>query len=204
METAYAIALSFILACLVGMERQLNKKPVGFAPYVFVTVLSTTLTRVVTDIFPDSVSAISGIITGIGFLGAGALIKYREHVFGFTTAATIWAMAAFGIMISIAKLETIGFVYGIIWAVLVIDKTLEVRGLGRHTKTVIIEAKGLGSHLDIKETIGKYRDTIEEGIEINLNRGIIEYKFLIPKFVDHEQMVKEISSLKGIRRIQLE
>ncbi|MEW6528895.1 MAG: MgtC/SapB family protein [Candidatus Micrarchaeota archaeon] len=205
MDTAYVIVLSFVLACVVGMERQLSKKPVGFAPYVFVTVLSTALTRIIIDIFPESTHVISGIITGIGFLGAGALIKYREQVFGFTTAAIIWAMAAFGIIIGFARLEIIGIVYGIIWAILVIDKMLETYGLGRHVKAVIIEARGLAHSLDIKKVIKKYNDSgEEESIEINFGKGIVEYKFLVPKSTDLDQMTNELSLLKGIRKIHFE
>lgn len=205
MEIMQTLILSFVLAFFVGMERQLGKKPVGFAPYVFVTVLSTAITAVTVSVFQtNQVAVISGIITGIGFLGAGALIRYHEKVFGFTTAAAVWAMAVFGIVVAIAELQVIALAYAIIWATLIIDKIIEMRGLGRHMKTVSVEAKGIGSHSDIKEIIAEYRDTKEEGVEMNFDRGLVEYKFTVPKFVKIEEMVEELSKLKDMRKITVE
>lgn len=205
MDPVHAILLSFVLAFLIGMERQLSKKPVGFAPYVFVTVTSTAITVTAISVFTaNQAMVISGIITGVGFLGAGALIRYHEKVFGFTTASAIWMMAGLGVVVAIADVLVIALVYGLIWATLVTDKVIEGRGLGRHMRTVSVEAKGVGSHTDIKEIIGKYKDSRAETVEMNFDRGVVEYKFLIPEVAKIDSMVEEISKLKDIRRIQVD
>lgn len=205
MDTIMTLLLSFLLAFFVGMERQLSKKAVGFAPYMFVTVLSTTITLAAITYFPNSAAVIiSGLITGIGFLGAGAVIKYQEKFFGFTTAAIIWTMAVFGVVIAFSDVVIISFAYIAIWTILIIDKIIEMEGLGRHMKTVIIEAKGASEHSDIKEIIMKYRDAKEEGVEMNFEKGIIEYRFLVPEHAKLDKMLTELSSVKSIERIHME
>jgi putative Mg2+ transporter-C (MgtC) family protein len=204
MEILFTLALSFVLAFFVGMERQLSKKPVGFAPYIFVTVLSTALTLIGASAFPGNPALVNGIITGIGFLGAGALIKFHEKVFGFTTAASIWAMAGLGIIVALGDVPFIAASYIVVWVTIVIDRLIELRGLGRHMRNVTIEAKGTGSHKDIKDIIGKYRQAKEEGMEMNFDRGVVEYKFIIPSSAKIEEMFSELSSLKDIKRIDLD
>src|SRR5207247_4809886 len=79
---------------------------------------------------------LGGVITGIGFLGAGALIRSNDRVFGFTTAALVWAMAALGVAAG-AGLYYLAFVnYGIVWAVVLTDRYLESKGFGSHAKVV--------------------------------------------------------------------
>jgi uncharacterized membrane protein YhiD involved in acid resistance len=79
---------------------------------------------------------------GIGFLGAGALIKTSSGgVFGFTTAALIWAMAAFGITIASEEYALAGLFYAIIWLVLIIDRVLEFFSVGSHARTLVVSIK---------------------------------------------------------------
>ncbi len=204
MEIIITLGISFALSLLVGMERQLSKKPVGFAPYVLVTVMSTALTVMAQTSFASASSAIvSGIMTGIGFLGAGALIKSHEKVFGFTTASAVWAMAAFGIIVAVADPLVIAFAYAVVWATIGIDRIIEKRGLGRHTRTVTIEARGRASHEGIKSIISRYRESKEEGMEMNFDRDIVEYTFVVPGSAG-DKMVEKLSKLKGIRKIHLD
>src|SRR5207302_9197583 len=79
---------------------------------------------------------LGGVITGIGFLGAGALIRSNDRVFGFTTAALVWAMAALGVAAG-AGLYYLALVnYGIVRAVVLTDRYLESQGFGFHAKVV--------------------------------------------------------------------
>jgi putative Mg2+ transporter-C (MgtC) family protein len=204
MELHLALAISFVLSLLVGMERQLSRKPVGFAPYVLVTVMSTALTSVAAIVYVDNPAVVNGILMGIGFLGAGALIKAHDRVFGFTTASAIWAMAAFGVLVAIADVPAIIGAYSVVWATILIDRLIESRGLSRHTRTIMVEAKGVGSHADIKETLNRHTDSKEEGIEMNFDRGVVEYKFAVKDGPGADRLVEELSKLKGVRRIQMD
>ncbi|MFA5077444.1 MAG: MgtC/SapB family protein [Candidatus Micrarchaeia archaeon] len=209
MDPLLSLTISFFLAFWVGFERQISKKPAGFAPYVFVTVMSTALTLAAVGYFSSNASPVlNGIIAGIGFLGAGALIKYHEKVFGFTTAAAIWAMAALGIVIGLSdNLFLIVLAYVMVWVTLAVDKIIEKKGLGRHLKNVIVQIESLAEGAQTKkfrETIRKYKDEKEESMEVNFEKGYMEYKFYVPENTDVHEMLRELSEFKHIRRIRVE
>lgn len=101
-ETVLRLVLAVILGAAVGMERELHKKPAGFRTHALVC-LGVALFTVVSDKgFPlpaDPGRVAAGVVTGIGFIGAGTIIRERQRgnlVVGVTTAAGIWTVAAIG------------------------------------------------------------------------------------------------------------
>ena len=91
------------LGGLVGFEREKSSHPAGLRTHILVCVTSTVLLIGAQSLFfDDSVARVAAaIITGIGFLGAGAVIIYGREVFGLTTAASIWATAGLGIIVGL-------------------------------------------------------------------------------------------------------
>lgn len=94
-----------LLAALVaggifGLERELHDKPAGFRTNMLICVGAALFTllsiRMVEDTDDDVTRVAAGIVTGVGFLGAGAILHYRGTVYGLTTAATIWIDASIG------------------------------------------------------------------------------------------------------------
>src|SRR3989338_5532799 len=95
---ATRFCIVFLLALMFGLERQRAHKPVSFGTFIFVSMGACALALTATSIdIEDRIIILGSIVTGIGFLGAGALIKTSDRIFGFTTAASIWIMAIFGI-----------------------------------------------------------------------------------------------------------
>ena len=110
LEMAFRMAAALVAGGLIGLERSHRDRPAGFRTHALVC-LSSTLLMLVTAYeshwFPrDSAARVildptrmaQGIMTGIGFLGAGAIIKDGLSVRGLTTAASIWITAAIGIL----------------------------------------------------------------------------------------------------------
>jgi len=99
------IALSAIVGCLVGLEREIRRKPAGFRTLALICVGATIFTicsyKLGVDVNRDRVAA--NIITGVGFLGAGVIFRNNGSVSGITTAATIWIAAALGMLIGIGE-----------------------------------------------------------------------------------------------------
>jgi putative Mg2+ transporter-C (MgtC) family protein len=109
-EMGFRMAAALLAGGLIGLERSHRGRPAGFRTHALVC-LSSTLLMLVTAYeshwFPrDSAARVildptrmaQGIMTGIGFLGAGAIIKDGLSVRGLTTAASIWITAAIGIL----------------------------------------------------------------------------------------------------------
>ncbi len=110
LEMGFRMAAALLAGGLIGLERSHRGRPAGFRTHALVC-LSSTLLMLVTAYeshwFPrDSAARViidptrmaQGIMTGIGFLGAGAIIKEGLSVRGLTTAASIWITAAIGIL----------------------------------------------------------------------------------------------------------
>ena len=92
--------MALVLGGLIGWERELYDKPAGFRTNTLICVGSTlfTIFSLKIGIIPgtDSARIAAQIVSGIGFLGAGAIIRRGEAVLGLTTAATIWFVASIG------------------------------------------------------------------------------------------------------------
>lgn len=99
--------ISTILGGFIGLERQLHRRAAGLRTHILVSVGSTLImltSLYIFDIYKDKVPLdpariAAGVITGIGFLGAGTIIRYGEEVRGLTTAASLWVVAAVGLAI---------------------------------------------------------------------------------------------------------
>ena len=103
------LILSVLLSGLIGLERQIHRRTAGLRTHILVSLGSCLImltSLYVFDIYKnitamDPTRIAAGVITGIGFLGAGAIIREREKegVKGLTTAASLWVVAAIGLAV---------------------------------------------------------------------------------------------------------
>ncbi len=101
LEDLFKILLALAAGGLVGLEREFRDKSAGFRTLIFICMGSAMFTilslRLAGDNDPNRIAA--NIVTGIGFLGAGAILRDGLRITGLTTAATIWLTAALGMAI---------------------------------------------------------------------------------------------------------
>jgi putative Mg2+ transporter-C (MgtC) family protein len=93
------MVVALILGTLIGIERELHGRPAGMRTQALVSLgaaLFTMLSASIADSRSDPGRIAAQIVTGVGFLGAGTIMRYGATVRGLTTAATIWAAAAVG------------------------------------------------------------------------------------------------------------
>jgi putative Mg2+ transporter-C (MgtC) family protein len=93
------LALAAGLGGAIGLEREYRRKPAGIRTNMLIGLGSALFAILSIELgtaagSPDRVAA--QVVTGIGFLGAGAILRSGQHVHGLTTAATIWVNAAIG------------------------------------------------------------------------------------------------------------
>ena len=99
-EMTVKIGLSLILGAMVGVEREMGKKPAGLRTHMLVSMGACLFTIVsMTSFGTDTARIAAGIVTGIGFIGAGSIIGSKERVRGITTAATLWITGAIGLAV---------------------------------------------------------------------------------------------------------
>jgi putative Mg2+ transporter-C (MgtC) family protein len=95
-------AVAFLCGAIVGVERERNDKPAGLRTLVLICVGSAVFTMV--SMSPalglrEPARVAAQIVTGVGFLGAGSIIREASGVIGITTAATVWATAGVGMVV---------------------------------------------------------------------------------------------------------
>ncbi len=106
---------------MIGLDRQRRGRPAGIRTCIVVTLttaLFVTVAQAATNNSGDPSRVIAGIVTGVGFLGAGVIFTQGRRVQGITTAALIWALAAIGITIGVGFPITAVIVTALLMAIL--------------------------------------------------------------------------------------
>jgi putative Mg2+ transporter-C (MgtC) family protein len=118
LELAARVALAFVLGGVVGFEREVNDQPAGLRTHIAVSLGACLFAiisaygfdefnaeRETTTYQIDVTRVASQIVTGMGFLGAGAIVKFGPSVRGLTTAASLWVTAAIGLAVAVGSYE---------------------------------------------------------------------------------------------------
>jgi putative Mg2+ transporter-C (MgtC) family protein len=164
------LVLSLILGAAVGLERELKKKPLGLKTTIIISVSSCLLTIVsieASNLYAvpyekpmDPLRLAAQIISGVGFLGAGAILRRNNDVIsGLTTAAMIWAAAGLGITVGAGfYIEAISAMILLLIAVEMLSPLLKRIGpktLRQKELRLKIEVK---KEVSLKETFQHIRD----------------------------------------------
>jgi putative Mg2+ transporter-C (MgtC) family protein len=122
-EYVFRLLLAVFLGAIIGIERELIHRPAGLRTHMLVA-LGACLFMIISQKFQmDPARIAAGVVTGIGFVGAGTIIAERrrgeEIVHGVTTAASLWATAAVGLAIGVGESQlaifTAVLVFIILW-----------------------------------------------------------------------------------------
>lgn len=104
LESILKIFIAVLVGGLIGLERESSKRPAGLRTHILVCVASTMVMDINLMIAQQYITADpmrlgAQVISGMGFLGAGTIIKEGPTVKGLTTAAGLWAVACLGLVI---------------------------------------------------------------------------------------------------------
>ncbi len=132
-EIALRLLLAIGLGGLIGLERETREKPAGFRTNILICVGSAMMMILSGLIFQgketigrDLTRIAAGVITGIGFIGAGTIIQARGIVYGLTTAATLWAVAGLGLVVGAGYyLAAVIFAFLVIMTLILLGKIEE-------------------------------------------------------------------------------
>ena len=120
----WRLTLAAGFGAVLGLEREYRRKPAGLRTNILIAVgsaLFTILSLAMTRHGEGDPSRVAGqIVTGIGFLGGGAIMRNRNTVHGMTTAATIWVNAAVGIAAGAGQFGLATFTAALTLVVLVV------------------------------------------------------------------------------------
>ena len=128
-EKIIRLVVALALGSVVGFERQLKNRPAGMRTHMLVCLGSAMFTVAGLSLEPNTSRIAEAIATGIGFLGAGAIIAQGMHVRGITSAATLWVVAALGVVVGIGD-----YLLAIVIAVMIFG-TLQIDRIKRFSES---------------------------------------------------------------------
>ena len=211
----FRLTLSAILGGIVGMERESLNRPAGLRTHILVCVGSSLIMisgihlfytfQSYTNVDPGRLAA--QIVSGIGFLGAGTIIKEGSTVRGLTTAASLWTVSGIGIAIGS------GFYFGGLMATLLVLITLVVfskfeRYLSRrHNETwILVRVVNKPGKVGLIGTeLGRMNISIinikMEPIE-DTDDLYIKFNLLIPRNLSISSIIERITYLNGVHSVE--
>ncbi len=213
-EIIFKLALAGVLGGLIGLERESLSRPAGLRTYTLVCIGSALAMIVSIDIYLQyyqTVNADPGriaaqVISGIGFLGAGTIMREGASVQGLTTAAGLWVVACIGLAVGSGLYIPAIATTILILFVLIYFIKFEARFTGsREFKGIVLlvedkpgQVGAIGSILgDLCVLIKNIQLT-----QVENNYLEIELLLQIPSSLSVDQVMDELSVLKGLRTIE--
>ncbi len=188
------LAVALLMGSVIGAEREFKSKAAGFRTVILIMVGSTLFTIISNKMGSDARVA-ANIITGIGFLGAGAIFKEGVSVQGLTSAATIWISAAIGMAIGIGQYEFAGaslviamlVLLGFSWLQQIIDHTSRER-----TYRITVDLME-SSKLEAVDTLFKGCQVKASRVSQRKEEGYITITYSVKgSELNHEMLVKKL------------
>jgi len=135
-----SIMLAALLGAGIGLERELSGKAAGLRTNLLICLGASVFTiisrEMVTGTSGEVTRIAAQIVTGVGFLGAGAIIQDRHSVHGLTTAATIWLVASIGMACGAQF-----YILAIVASLIAVLALIGLRKLSKHLERYIIKNK---------------------------------------------------------------
>lgn len=178
----FKLCLSLLLGSCVGMERKRKGQIAGIRTFALIS-MGATLAMLLSIYVPQEYLGLKNgdpgriaaqVITGIGFLGAGAIIQMKGSVRGLTTAAGIWMVATIGMAVGVGMYAVSIVATALILVILVLLEQLERKiHVGWETRIIRLRLKGIVTDID------SYRNCLAR-FHINLTNVFVEYDYEEP------------------------
>ncbi|HQF61328.1 MAG TPA: MgtC/SapB family protein [Anaerolineaceae bacterium] len=217
-EIFIRLLVAAALGALVGLERERQNQPAGLRTHIILVIgsalamtLSINLATQYREIAPngDPARLAAQVLSGIGFLGAGAILRYGTSVKGLTTATSLWTMAVVGLVVGaghywIAVITTI-----LLLAVLTILNLLETHWLSAYLVRVITISCDVRPRIkeDITAALNKITKRVRlASVERNLRhaRQQLKYTIRVSERDDLNDLESALSSIEGVRSYMIE
>jgi putative Mg2+ transporter-C (MgtC) family protein len=185
---AVRLLISFLAGTLIGIEREMHNQPAGLRTHILISI-GSTLVMLISIYIPqtfhnsgDPGRIAAQVVSGIGFLGAGAILKFGADIKGLTTAASIWAMAAVGMAIGAGMFRVSLISIAVILFALTVMNLIEKKIFKQRSLRkieIIFNTRHTNSH--VIDEIFKSFDLriISNGFERNVHDGTDRFVYLV-------------------------
>ncbi|GAV23475.1 MgtC/SapB family protein [Carboxydothermus pertinax] len=210
------LILASILGGLIGLERESLGKSAGFRTHILVCVGSALIMLLSEKIYfdfagktnADPARLAAQVVSGIGFLGAGTILREGLTIRGLTTAASLWVVSGVGLAVGMGFYFGAVVATGIVYIALLylgkVEKYLEIYRTGE-TITVVVDDSP-GQLAKVSQAFGKYGLNIDNVEIIKKKDHKVQIVIMLsrPDKTRVYQALEEVSNLPGVIQVQKE
>jgi putative Mg2+ transporter-C (MgtC) family protein len=211
---AVRLVAALAAGAVIGLEREMHAKPAGFRTYIIICLGAALLMMLSIHIPQQFAGGDPGriaaqVVTGIGFLGAGAIFRLGLTVRGLTTAAAIWTTAAIGLAFGAGMFGIGGLAVGLLLLTLTVFEAIEQRFVrtGPSRALLIVTDRVPGQVRRIAEVLNYYGVPSERlSISEQLDEKQIQIRAVarLEKGTDVREFFDRIEAIEGIHRVEIE
>ena len=215
LDYAIRLAASFVCGFCLGIERKVRQHTVGIRTLTLICVSSCLLSIVSVAVAQNGIvkgdpgRIAAAVITGIGFLGAGAIVNQGLNIRGLTSAAIIFTSAALGVACGAKMYIPVATVLVFSFILLLIVSKFEKK-LFPADKRKLFHIESNDNSIDeavIRKTLEKHGVSIHDlntSYEANSGKFILNYTGKTPEKLDIVGLTKELSQINGVVRISVD
>lgn len=211
------IAVSIVLGGLIGLERELRDQPAGLRTHLLVCLGSTVFTLASIHGFDalfassavphtsDPARVAAQIVVGVGFLGAGAIIRQGVTVHGLTTAASLWTMAALGMVVglgwyALAAIATVAVAVSLVVLRVVEERLINPRARDHVVLEATLPLEDEQAPAALIALLEKLRIGIEdlESRPTADARRVVTMTVVLPRQLSKAQLFEEVTRQTGV------
>ncbi len=203
------LVLAMVLGSLIGLEREVHNRPAGFRTHILVSVGAALFTLVsvygITGGDPGRIAA--QIVSGIGFLGAGTILREGANIKGLTTAASLWTVAGIGMASGAGYYLGALIATGLMLLVLLFFSRLEKKILQSHYHVLEMELSDRPGQLGTVASLLGNLDISIVTIQITgqgNSRAKLEIGVKMPPKMEVHQAVNQLAEIEGVYSIKFE
>lgn len=208
------VALRLCAACILGgvlgLEREWNKRPAGLRTHILVAMaaaLYTIVSGAAAADGGDPSRVAANVATGIGFIGAGTIMRHGSVVKGLTTAASLWTSAAIGLACGLGWYPAAGMAALLGLFVLVVVDWAEDAWIHRGqdvliTLTLSPEAERVADITALLERRGAVVRQLRHGAVVKGQDQVISLKAQLPDELDRDGVISELKQLDGVKQVE--
>ena len=215
-EIMLRLFAAILFGGLIGLERESHKRPAGFRTHILVCVGSALIMIISQYAFlefsgklgydPGRIAA--QVISGIGFLGAGTILREGSSVKGLTTAASLWVVAGIGLAVGTGFYVPGAVTTGLVVVVLVVFDRFERRFILSKRDALFVQVSDRPGLLGaIASILGRYGVSIKEVDMETLGKGheaAIHLSVEVPFSVPKDRLLDEITEVEGVIHVGYE
>jgi putative Mg2+ transporter-C (MgtC) family protein len=207
------LVVALLLGGVIGYERERDAQAAGLRTHMILTlgaclamILSINVSALRNS---DPTRLAAQVISGIGFLGAGAILRFGFNIKGLTTAASLWTMAVVGLAIGygyfLAGIVTTGLMMLILTVINMIENRF-IRNSSMHS--IVVDIKDTNNTLRlVRKALAEGADQIKTfGVQRSIKNDHLRLESIarIPRGEKLEKLVETISHIEGVRSIKIE